>query len=277
MAQIYAINPDGSGRIQITSSGVANYHPALNADRSQLAYSSVRPALNVNLSNNLYLANIDGGNERLLVSGGSFNDPSQYNYFDPTFTPSGSQVAATYEAFSHYGYYNGISLLNLDGTQGGAPFHGQPGIFSQPSYSASGKIAVVYHPNNGIFTPYVKADILIANSDGSGAINVSNDPNAASEESHPALSPDGSRVAFVSNRDGNNEIYIANSDGTGLKRLTNNTADDTEPCFSPDGTKIVFASDRDPYLTGIYVMNTDGSNPTRLAFTNRTNCHPCWR
>src|SRR5689334_1156339 len=53
------------------------------------------------------------------------------------------------------------------------------------------------------------------------------------------------RIAFVSNRDGNDEIYIMNGDGSGLTNLTNNPAGDGAPVWSPDGKKIAFGTDRD--------------------------------
>jgi dipeptidyl aminopeptidase/acylaminoacyl peptidase len=71
------------------------------------------------------------------------------------------------------------------------------------------------------------------------------------------------RIAFQSNRDGNNEIYIMNGDGSGLTNLTNNPADDSVPAWSPDGKKIAFSSNRDGNIE-IYLMNADGSSPTRL-------------
>src|SRR6266542_603186 len=52
------------------------------------------------------------------------------------------------------------------------------------------------------------------------------------------------KITFESNRDGNNEIYVMNADGSGQMNLTNNGADDVQPAFSPDGTKIAFASTR---------------------------------
>jgi Tol biopolymer transport system component/DNA-binding winged helix-turn-helix (wHTH) protein len=60
----------------------------------------------------------------------------------------------------------------------------------------------------------------------------------------PAYSPDGDRIAFASNTDGNWEIYMMNSDGSGLIRLTRDIADDGEPSWSPDGTRIIFVSNR---------------------------------
>ena len=71
------------------------------------------------------------------------------------------------------------------------------------------------------------------------------------------------RIAFVSGRDGNWEIYVMNADGSTQTRLTNNSASDLGPSWSPDGTKIAFFSDRDGDYE-IYVMNSDGSNVTQL-------------
>ena len=80
----------------------------------------------------------------------------------------------------------------------------------------------------------------------------------------PAVSPNGERIAFFSDRDGNNEIYVMNADGTGQMRLTNNPASDQYPVFSSDGNTIVFMSHRDGN-SEIYAMNADGSGtPTNL-------------
>lgn len=75
------------------------------------------------------------------------------------------------------------------------------------------------------------------------------------------------KIAFVSNRDGNPEIYVMNADGSNQTRLTNSPFTDENPSFSPDGTKIAFHSHRNHptgYLGEVYVMNDDGSNQRRL-------------
>ncbi len=56
----------------------------------------------------------------------------------------------------------------------------------------------------------------------------------------PSWSPDGTKIAFTSKRDGNPEIYTMNADGSGVRRLTNNPRDDSDPDWSSDGTKIAF-------------------------------------
>jgi len=60
----------------------------------------------------------------------------------------------------------------------------------------------------------------------------------------PAPSPDGRQVAFMSRRDGNWEIYLINSDGSNMRRLTDNPAEDGLPVWSPDGRVLAFASNR---------------------------------
>ena len=91
----------------------------------------------------------------------------------------------------------------------------------------------------------------------------------------PTWSPDGSQIAFRSQRDGNDEIYIMNSDGTCQVNLTNDPADDWSPAFSPDGTKIAFAHFFDGnQFSDIAVINKDGSGMQRL--TTSHGEYPAW-
>jgi TolB protein len=95
------------------------------------------------------------------------------------------------------------------------------------------------------------------------------------ENAYPDWSPDGSKLAFQSNRTGKFQIYVMNADGTNVVRLTNNAGVDVGPHFSPDGSKIVFSSERDG-SPEIYVMNADGSKQTRLTKLNVDTSHPSW-
>jgi len=86
----------------------------------------------------------------------------------------------------------------------------------------------------------------------------------------PRASPGGGRLAFVSLRDGNAEIYVMDFDGTNEQRLTNNAYEDWYPSWSPSGHRLVFSSDRDGDDHEIYVMDVEGSHVTRLTYND------CW-
>ncbi|MEW5718746.1 MAG: DPP IV N-terminal domain-containing protein [Chloroflexota bacterium] len=92
---------------------------------------------------------------------------------------------------------------------------------------------------------------------------------------HSVFQIDGKRILFVSDRDGNVEIYVMNADGSNQTRLTNNPARDVYPLWSPDGTRIMFVSNRDGAFE-IYVMHTDGSNVIRLTRSGN-NLLPDWQ
>ena len=91
----------------------------------------------------------------------------------------------------------------------------------------------------------------------------------------PAPTPSGGRIVFYSDRDGNNEIYVMQADGSNQTRLTDNPAEDTEPGWSPDGTRIAFKSERDGNQE-IYVMNADGSDQTRIMFNAVIDAQQTW-
>lgn len=83
------------------------------------------------------------------------------------------------------------------------------------------------------------------------------------------------KIAFSSTRDGNSEIYVMESDGTNLVRLTRNPAVDAHPAWSPDGTKIAFWSDREDQ-PDIYLMEADGTNPINLTRDPHNEDRPSW-
>jgi Tol biopolymer transport system component len=79
----------------------------------------------------------------------------------------------------------------------------------------------------------------------------------------PVYSPDGSSIVFVATHDGDPELYIADADGTNVRRLTDNEAVDASPRFAPDGSRLLFVSDRDGDFS-IYSMRPDGSDVRML-------------
>ena len=89
------------------------------------------------------------------------------------------------------------------------------------------------------------------------------------------IQPTSTKIAFVSARDGDKEIYVMNANGTNQENLTKNPANEGEPSWSPDGTLIAFMSTRDGNWE-IYVMDADGKNPVRLTNNPANDCYPSW-
>jgi TolB protein len=92
----------------------------------------------------------------------------------------------------------------------------------------------------------------------------------------PAWSHDGSRIAYMSARgeEGNTEIYIANRDGSGERRVTNHPMADSTPTWAPSGNQLAFVSDR----TGspqIYIVNVDGTGLERISTESYCD-RPTW-
>lgn len=80
-------------------------------------------------------------------------------------------------------------------------------------------------------------------------------------------------IAFTSDRDGNQEIYLMKADGSGVTRLTNNKAYDDQPVLSPDGEGVVFVSNRDGNHE-LYVIGADGKGLRRLTNTPYSEIDP---
>ena len=95
------------------------------------------------------------------------------------------------------------------------------------------------------------------------------------DDEYPVWSPNGRRIVFHSDRDGNWEIYVMDADGQNPTNLTNNNSDDRRPVWSRDGRRIAFHSDRDGNWE-IYVMDADGQNPTNLTNNNSDDLFPIW-
>jgi len=89
-------------------------------------------------------------------------------------------------------------------------------------------------------------------------------------------SPDGKQIALTLSKDGNPEIYVINaSDGSIVRRITNDRAIDTSPAWSPDGSQLAFVSDRNGGPQ-IFVVSAAGGTPRQVSFNGSYNTTPTW-
>jgi Tol biopolymer transport system component len=91
----------------------------------------------------------------------------------------------------------------------------------------------------------------------------------------PVWSPDGSSIAFLTLRDGNQEIYVMAVDGSSQTNLTHTPDSEVLPAWSPDGDRLAYSAERDGNWD-IFVMNADGAEPTRLTRHPGRESNPTW-
>ena len=176
-----------------------------------------------------------------------------------------------------------IYVMDVDG---GNPRNltNDPSDDRDPSWSPDGKRIVFFSNRDGhVIDGRPTSEIYVMDADGSNPQNLTNDRN---DDRFPSWSPDGKRIAFVSDRDGPPryfDIYVMDADGGNLQRLTSDPRDDRNPSWSPDGERIVFGARREGHFETkfavtyeIYVMDADGGNQQRLTENRKNDWHPAW-
>ena len=194
----------------------------------------------------------------------------------PAWSPDGSKIAFLSRRFRGVDIY----VMNADGT-GQTNLTRFAATYTDPIWSPDGaRIAFTSRrdvradvlgtaPGSPGATPLPgprAPEIYIMDADGSNQTRLTFN---RAFDGNVSWSPDGSRLAFGSGRDGDQDIYVMNVDGGGLTRLTDSDRADIMPAWSPDGSRIAFASDRPVTAFGeafpglaydIYVMNADGTD-----------------
>jgi len=164
-----------------------------------------------------------------------------------------------------------IWVSDYDG-KNAAPVTERGGISILPTWSPNGNELTFTHFRRSLEYPNGHPQLFKANlSTGkTSAFSGRGDLNTGA-----SYSPDGSKIVFTQSQDGNADIYVINSDGSGLKRLTRYEGIDTSPSWSPDGQRIAFVSDRHG-SPQIFVMDANGDNVERLTRQGNYNQTPAW-
>ena len=245
-SEIYVMDADGSGVVQLTNDG--GISPSWSPDGRRIAFMSLRDGYDISVMN------ADGSDVVQLTD----NDDNDWS---PSWSPDGRRIAFYSDRDGDWQIY----VMNADGT-GVVQLTDNRSPVGAPSWSPDGRRIAFSAIRDGAF------EIHLMNADGSGVVQLTDSGTA---NLVPSWSPDGRRIAFLSNRDGDGEIYVMNSDGSGVVQLTDNDYHDSYPSWSPDGRHIAF----DSYPDGngeIYVMNSDGSGVVRLTDNDDWDRDPSW-
>ena len=253
---IFLVDPSGSGGTQLTH----------NPYRIEIPRGGTVPAYDLPSSwtpdgrRILYLREgVQGGPEARIVNADGTDDqpfPAAPRH-QPVLSPDGSKFA--YIDYIPPGYSQ-IFVRNIDGS-GARQLTGGEGPGSgryDPDWSPDGGKIAFTGPGPG-------TDIHVMNSDGTNQTRLLNSVTMSGWD--PSWSPDGAKIAFTSGSGGGQyDVFVINSDGSGLVNLTDNYVgppdytriDDEEPAWSPDGTRIAFLR-KVGIPVRLFAMNADGS------------------
>lgn len=219
--------------LRVTNSNTQNLYPTMSPDGSKIAFERKEGTVS-----NIYVINKDGTGEKKLAEG-----------HGPTWSSDGTKII--FYNKSTKSISNILYSIKSDGT-GLAEMTKKEDSYYMGRYSPDGsKIVLAKYSIEGW-------GIYLYGPDLSGIKVLS---LGQKQEGEPAWSVDGSKVTFVSSRDGNPEIYMVDLNKN-VTRLTNNPANDYSPYFTPDG-KVIFTRD-EAGTSNLYIVGADGKNETIL-------------
>jgi Tol biopolymer transport system component len=240
-ADIWAMDAGGHHQRRVTNGRLA-LAPAVSPDGTKIAFQAYTGQGNLSV----WVMDSDGGNQHAIT------DPATFSY-NPAWSPNGTKIA-----FSLGAARPEIALMDADGGNVTA-LTSDGGVAQQAAWSPDGsKIAFTFTGGNDQY------EIRTVPAAGGTEVTLG-------EGGTPDWSPDGTKIAFTRQAD----IWVMDADGQHATDLTEDELQDAEPAWSPDGSRIAF--DR---ISGgvhrVFLMRSDGSNPTSLTGPGRNAESPSW-
>lgn len=154
----------------------------------------------------------------------------------------------------------GITVMNADGSGRTKITSGSVAVGPRKVHWSPDGSLIAFEGDSTRLPECCPENIWVVRTDGGGQRQV------IANGTVPSWSPDGRRIAFQSSRNGDNEdIYVANADGSGVRRLTTAPEREIEPAWSPDGTQIAFFLSDTPNLRyDTFLINPDGTGLVNL-------------
>jgi hypothetical protein len=244
---IWVMNSDGSNPQQLTNDPANDSGPDWSSDGSKIVFISQR-----NGNSDIFVMDADGSHLNQLTD-------SPADDFWPVWSPDGEQILFNSRTDNNTDIY----VMRADGSD-----------IRQLTDTPASEDFAAWSPDG--------SQIIYARIWGEDGTYLM-DANGANQQKITdivglefAWSPDGMRIAFGSDYEGNRRIYVMDADGSNIHRLLSAGPNTNGPDWSPDGTRIVFISWQDGD-GDIYIMNADGSNLQKLTNNQYEEEFPAWQ
>ncbi len=213
--EVFRADVTGADIVRLTNTNAWNNVWAWSPDSQSMILASDRDG-----EWELYRMSVNGEQEKIARL---TTNPALDGW--PSFTPDGKQIVF---ASDREGGTSQIYVMNADGT-GVRRLTNSKSYDTLPNVSPDGR-KITYAVQTGTDQTGITSDIYVMNIDGSNPTRLTRDSIAVNTD--PSWSPDGTRIIFSSDREGNSNIYVINVDGSGTKRLTTDPGEDITPFWA---------------------------------------------
>ncbi len=266
-AEIYTASSSGAGLQRLTRNGVGEYGPRWSPDGTRIVFERTR-----RYGSSIFTMRADGtGVERVTRAARRPDGTPVYDAL-PDWSPDGKRIVFSRGEGGRHQLY----VVRADGTGLERITRAQPQRFDLGArWSPNGKW-IVFGSDRARF---YNSNLWLVRPDGTGLTRLTRTRGGVGrngDDGGASWSPDGTRIAFISNRRaGSPEVFVMRADGTGQRRLTTTpTFDEGPPTWTADGGHLIFARQGFDAASQLYRIALDGSGETRLLRGDEPHVRP---
>jgi Tol biopolymer transport system component len=277
---IWTMDPDGSDPLNLTAdSAGADFGAAWSPDGGRIAFARDTDALGPDADGpddlEIWVMRADGSRQKQITDNAEVD-------LEPAWSPDGRHIVFQRDADGPGPEGGEIWVMRADGSRE-KRLTNNAVEDNEPTWSPDGRRIAFHRDTSPVPDPDAgNFDVFDMRPDGSDVRRLTDAPGF---DGGPNYSPDGRKIAFDSERDGDADIWVMRRNGDDPRQLTGEdpaeSADDILTAWSPDGRFMSFSSNRDSTpeaeTSEIYVMRSNGTNETNVTNDPAFDVNPDWQ